>query len=225
MQAIESADPQQLASALENEHPQAVALMLARLPAARAAAVLKALPLEMRPDVALRLASLDQISPEVAARIAEVISRRLQAFGDASPTKYGGIRAAGEIFNQLDAATSEEVLSGMEEVDANVAESIRNVMFVFDDLVKLDQSAIKELMSRVDRKLLTVALKGTSEQLKQKILKSMSQRGAEMLLEDMEAAGPVRIRDVEAAQQQVIALVRQLERDGLVSTSGEQYIV
>jgi flagellar motor switch protein FliG len=222
---IENADPRHLARLLQGEHPQAVALVLSRLSPARGAAVLADFPASLRSDVALRLTNLDQISPNVVNRIADVIGERLKTFGESSTEKYGGLRSVAELLNSLDASLSEETLAAMEIVDPNAAESIRNLMFVFDDLVKLDQGAIKELIGRVDRKVLTIALKGTTDQLKQKIFKSMSQRGAEMLMEDLTATGPVRIRDVEAAQQQVIGLVRQLEKEGAISTSGEQYVV
>jgi flagellar motor switch protein FliG len=225
LQHIESADPRQLARLLEGEHPQAVALVLSRMPPTRAATVLGGFSASLRSDIALRLTSLDQISPEIVKRITDVIGQRLKDFGEASTEKYGGLRAVAELLNSLDATAADETLAEMELVDANAAESIRNLMFVFDDLVKLDQGAIKELIGRVDRKVLTIALKGTTDQLKQKICKSMSQRGAEMLMEDLGATGPVRIKEVEAAQQQVIAVVRQLEKEGAISTSGEQYVV
>ncbi|HFA59877.1 MAG TPA: flagellar motor switch protein FliG, partial [Rhodospirillales bacterium] len=125
-------------------------------------------------------------------------------------------------------ATSKEVLDAIEETDAQLAEQIRHFMFVFEDMLLLSQESIKEVLSRVDRKLLTVALKGTSDKLKDHFLECMSQRGAEMLREDMEALGPVKIKEVEAAQQQIIAVVRQLEAEGVISlkgTVGEQYVV
>ena len=221
---IERADPEELASLLQGEHPQAVALVLSRLQTKRAAAVLKALSPAMRSDAALRLANLDQIPPDVVNKIADVIGKRLRTGGETNTNKTSGSRLLAELLNTLDSSTSDEILRGIEETSPNVAESVRHLMFVFEDLLKLDQNAIKELLSRVDRKVLSVALKGTSEQLKGKITASMSQRGAEMLREDLDATGPVRIREVEAAQQEMIALVRQLEQEGVIGAAGEEFV-
>jgi flagellar motor switch protein FliG len=152
----------------------------------------------------------------------------LKALGELSRESYGGVRAVAEMFNRLDSATSKEILDTIEAQDPNLAETIRHLMFVFEDLLLIDQNGIKEILARVDRKLLTVALKGTSDQLKNHFMQCMSQRGAEMLREDMEALGPVKIKEVEAAQQQIIAVVRQLEAEGVLSLKGavgEQYVV
>jgi flagellar motor switch protein FliG len=226
--ALQKADPQQLAKFLHNEHPQTIALVLSHLNSSQAAALLASLPPALRPDVALRVANLDQISPEVIMKIASVIGQKLNALGEFSRESYGGVRAVAEMFNRLDSETSKEMLKAIEEQDANLVETIRHLMFVFDDILLIDPNGLKEVLARVDRKALTVALKGTSEQLKNHFLQCMSQRGAEMMREDMEALGPVKIKDVEAAQQQVIAVVRQLESEGVLSvrgTVGEQYVV
>jgi flagellar motor switch protein FliG len=138
------------------------------------------------------------------------------------------VRAVAEMLNRLDSASSREILTHIDQCDSNLAETIRHLMFVFEDLLLIDPMGIKEVLAKVDRKVLTVALKGTSEQLRTQILASMSQRGADMLREDMEAMGPVKIKDVEAAQQQIIAVVRQLESEGVLSLKGavgEQYVV
>ena len=226
--ALQKADPQQLAKFIHKEHPQTIALVLSHLNPTQAAALLFSLPAEMRADVALRMANLDQISPEVAGKIASLIGQKLRALGELSRESYGGVKAVAEMMNRLDSATSKEVLDAIEETDAQLAEQIRHFMFVFEDMLLLSQESIKEVLSRVDRKLLTVALKGTSDKLKDHFLECMSQRGAEMLREDMEALGPVKIKEVEAAQQQIIAVVRQLEAEGVISlkgTVGEQYVV
>ena len=226
--ALQKADPQQLAKFIHKEHPQTIALVLSHLNPTQAAALLFSLPAEMRADVALRMANLDQISPEVAGKIASLIGQKLRALGELSRESYGGVKAVAEMMNRLDSATSKEVLETIEENDPQLAEQIRHFMFVFEDMLLLSQEAIKEVLSRIDRKLLTVALKGTSDKLKDHFLECMSQRGAEMLREDMEALGPVKIKEVEAAQQQIIAVVRQLEAEGVISlkgTVGEQYVV
>ena len=226
--ALQKADPQQLAKFVHNEHPQTIALILSHLNPTQAASLLVSLPAEMRPDIALRMANLDQISPEIISKIATVIDQKLKALGEFSRESYGGVRAVSEVFNRLDSASSKEILDKIEQEDPNLVETIRHLMFVFEDMLLIDSMGIKEVLSRVDRKLLTVALKGTSDQLKNHFLQCMSQRGAEMLKEDMEALGAVKIKEVEAAQQQIIAIVRKLESEGVLSlkgTVGEQYVV
>jgi flagellar motor switch protein FliG len=226
--ALQKADPQQLAKFIHSEHPQTIALILSHLNSSQAAGLLFSLPPEMRADVALRMAHLDQISPEIIAKIAGVIGSKLKALGEVSREAYGGVRAVSEMFNRLDSNSSKEILDNIEQVDPALVETIRHLMFVFEDLLLLDQDAIKELLSKIDRKILTIALKGTSDQLRNHLLSAMSQRGAEMLHEDMDALGPIKIKEVEAAQQQIIAVLRQLEAEGVISlkgAGGEQYVV
>jgi flagellar motor switch protein FliG len=226
--ALQRADPQQLAKFIHNEHPQTVALVLSHLNPTQAASLLVSLPQKIRSDVAVRMATLDQISPEIINKIASVIGQKLKTLGEFSRESYGGVRAVADMFNRLDSITSKTILSDIEQQDPNLLETIRELMFVFEDLLLIDQGGIKEILAKVDRKILTVALKGTSEQLREHLFTSMSQRGAEMLKEDIEALGPVKIREVEAAQQQIIAVVRQLDSEGIVSlkgTVGEQYVV
>jgi flagellar motor switch protein FliG len=225
---LQRADPQQLAKFIHNEHPQTVALILSHLNASQAAGLLISLPAELRADVALRMASLDQISPEIISKIAVIIGEKLKALGEVSRESYGGVRAVAEMFNRLDSGTSKEILEAIEENDSNLVATIRHLMFVFEDLLLLGNDGIKEVLAKVDRKILTVALKGTSDQLKAHFTEVMSQRGAEMLREDLDALGPVKIKEVEGAQQQIIAVVRQLEAEGTISLKGavgEQYVV
>lgn len=226
--ALHRADPQQLAKFIHNEHPQTIALVLSHLNPSQAAGLLFSLPSELRTDVSMRMANLDQISPEIISKIASVIGAKLKSLGEVSREAYGGVHAVSEMFNRLDSNTSKDILDRMERSDPGLVETIRHLMFVFEDLLLLDQNAIKEVLGRVDRKILTVALKGTSDQLQNHLLSAMSQRGSEMLREDMDALGPIKIKEVEAAQQQVISVVRQLEADGVISlkgTAGEQYVV
>jgi flagellar motor switch protein FliG len=227
--ALEKADPQQLAKFIHSEHPQTIALVLSHLNSSQAAGLLFSLPPELRAEVSLRMAHLDQISPEIIAKIASIIGQKLKALGEVSRESYGGVRAVAEMFNRLDTSTSKEILEKIEGVDPALVESVRHLMFVFEDILMLDDGGINEVLSRVDRKLLTVALKGTSEQLRNHFLQNMSQRGAEMMREDMDALGPVKIKEVEAAQQQIIAVVRQLENEGVLNLkgggTGEQYVV
>src|SRR6516162_3692680 len=228
LDAIQKADPQQLAKFIHNEHPQTIALVLSHLNYSQAAALLTSLPAAMRADVSQRMASLDQISPEIILKIAGVIGQKLKALGEFSRESYGGVRAVAEMLNRLDSTSSREILDHIDQQDTNLAETIRHLMFVFEDLLLIDPLGLKEVLAKVDRKVLTVALKGTSEQLRNHILSCMSQRGADMLREDMEALGPVKIKEVDAAQQTVIAMVRQLESQGVLSLKGavgEQYVV
>lgn len=226
--ALQKADPQQLAKFIHSEHPQTVALILSHLGSSQAAGLLVSLPPEIRADVALRMANLDQISPEIISKIASIIGQKLKSLGELSRESYGGVRAVAEMFNRLDSASSKEILDSIEHVNPNLVETLRHLMFVFEDLLLIDPNGLKEVLGRVDRKILTLALKGTSDQLKNHFMQCMSQRGAEMLKEDMDSLGPVKIKEVEAAQQQIISVVRQLEAEGVVSlkgTVGEQYVV
>lgn len=225
--ALQKADPQQLANFIHSEHPQTIALILSHLSPPQAAGLLASLPLELRADVAVRMASLDQISPEIISKIAGIIGQKLKALGETSREAYGGVRAVAEMLNRLDQNEGKQLLETIEGQDLALGETIRHLMFVFEDLLKIDIAGIRELLARVDRKVLTVALKGTSEALREHFLKAMSQRGAEMLKEDMESLGPTRIREVEAAQQQIIGTVRLLESEGVITlsdSSGDQYV-
>jgi flagellar motor switch protein FliG len=226
--ALQKADPQQLAKFIHNEHPQTIALVLSHLNPSQAAGLLFSLPIDLRADVALRMANLDQISPDIISKIASIIGQKLKSLGEMSRESYGGVRAVAEMFNRLDSSCSKDILENIEGSDPTLAETIRHLMFVFEDLLLIDQNGIKEILGRIDRKILTVALKGTSDQLKEHFLESMSQRGAEMLREDMEALGPIKIKEVESAQQQIISVVRQMEGEGAISLKGavgEQYVV
>lgn len=226
--ALQKADPQQLAKFVMTEHPQTIALIVSQLSSSQAAALLMSLPAELRSEITSRMAGLDQISPEIIAKIASIVHQRLKGLGQLRRQSYGGVRAVAELLNRLDSGVSKEILENIGQQDEKLVEQIRHLMFVFEDLLLIDPAGVKELLGKVDRKLLTVALKGTSEQLKSHLLGAMSQRGKEMLVEDMEALGPVKIKEVEAAQQAIIAVVRELESQGVLSmkeAAGEQYVV
>jgi flagellar motor switch protein FliG len=228
IESLQRSDPQQLARFLQSEHPQTIALILSHLVPAQAAALLASLTPVVRTDVAVRMASLDQIAPEVVGQVATVISEKLRSVASLNREAYGGVRALAELCNRLDSETSKEILAGMDSANSALAESIRNLMFVFDDILGLDDAAMNEITGRVDRKTLVMALKGTNDQIKQHFTKKMSSRAREMLLEDLDALGPVKIKEVEAAQQQVISTIRQLEQQGVLSlrgSAGEQYVV
>jgi flagellar motor switch protein FliG len=226
--ALEKADPQQLARFVHSEHPQTIALIVSQLNSTQAAALLMSLPPEIRSDVTIRMANLDQISPEIINRIAAIIHQRLKGLGQLSRQSYGGVRAVADMLNRLDSSVSKEILEDIGQQDVTLIEKIRDLMFVFEDLLLIDTNGIKEILAKVDRKLLTMALKGTSDQLKNHLMECMSQRGRDMLLEDMDALGPVKIKEVQAAQQSIIAVVRQLEAEGVLSlkeAAGQQYVV
>jgi flagellar motor switch protein FliG len=220
-------DPQQLAKLIQDEHPQTIALILSHLEAGQAAALLNSLPAESRTDVAIRMADLDQISPEVVRNIASVIETKLRNLGELSREVYGGVRAVANILNRLDPNTCNTLMQSIEETRQPLFENIRRFMFVFRDLENLDTQALTALTAKVPRATLILALKGADEALRAKFLATQSQRGAAMITEEISALGPVKLRDVDAAQQEIINLAREMEKEGTISLSGssdDQYV-
>jgi flagellar motor switch protein FliG len=220
-------DPQQLAKFIQDEHPQTIALILSNLEAGQAATLLSSLPVETRAEVAERMADLDQISPEVVRNIASVIDQKLRNLGELSREAVGGVRAVANMFNRLDPNTCSQMLDSVEKDNPALFENIRRFMFVFRDLENLDIPSIRTLMTKVERSTLLTALKGADESLRQKFLSTQSQRGADMMAEELPNLGPVRLKDVDAAQQQTITIARDLEKEGLISLSGsanDQYV-
>jgi len=195
-------------------------LVLSHLDAAQAARLLGCLPREMQPDVAQRMATLDQISPEIIRHIASVIGQKLQSLGEQSRESCGGVQVVADVFNRLDGEACSQLLDALETTNPELSDTVRRLMFVFEDLRTLDPNSMRELLARVDRKVLTTALKGTSDQLRKHIYDCQTQRSAEMLKEDLEALGPVKIRDVDEAQQKIIAFARQMEKEGALSLKG-----
>ena len=226
--SLEKADPQQLSKFILGEHPQTIALILAHLHASSAAQLIALLPESLRVDVLTRMASLEDISPDVVSRISGVIEQRLKTLGGPSREQHGGVRAVAELFNRLERTISTSALEAIEARKPELAVSIRNLMFVFEDLLHVDDNGMREIVSRADKKALTIALKGSSEEIRQRFLSNMSKRAGEMLREEMEVLGAVRLRDVEKAQQEVVAVARKLEEEGLIVTgaaAGEAYVV
>ncbi|MEX2302663.1 MAG: flagellar motor switch protein FliG [Bryobacterales bacterium] len=226
--SLQRADPQQVAKFIQGEHPQTIALVLSHLNSSSAGAMLMALPAEIRGDVSRRMAHLDQISPAIVGKIAGILDGKLKTLGQFSRESYGGVAAVAEMFNRLESNAGQELIDQIEEKDQELAEAVRNLMFVFEDMLLIDPMGMREILSRIDKKTLTVALKGTSDTLRDHFFTNMSERGSAMLKEDMDALGPIKIRDVEAAQQQIIAIVRALETEGVLSLKGavgEQYVV
>jgi len=226
--SLQKSEPQQLANFIHGEHPQTIALILSHLNPIQSASLLAAMPEEMRPNLAKRMANLEQISPEIISKIANVIGDKLKSLGDISRQSYGGVRAVAEMFNHMDTDMRKGILNEMAKTEPELVATIRHLMFVFEDLLTIDAAGIRELLAVVDRHVLTVALKGTSEKLQNHIMQNLSMVGADMLREDIEALGPVKIKDVEAAQQQVISALRDLESAGVLSlTSGpsDRYVM
>jgi flagellar motor switch protein FliG len=226
--SLAKADPQQLSKFILAEQPQTIALILAHLDSSHAAQLLSLLPETLRVDVLTRMASLDEISPEVVSRISSVIEQRLKTLGTSSHESYGGVRAVAELLNRLDRTVSQPVIESLEGQNPDLAVSIRNLMFVFDDLMKVEDTALREIVQRADRKVLTVALKGTTEEMRDRFFSNMSKRAADMLREEMEVLGAIRLREVEKAQHEIVAIARKLEEEGLLSTgaaAGEAYVV
>ena len=226
--SLQKADPQHLAKVVQREHPQTIALVLSHVGPAHAAKLLAALPDKVRADVVRRMAALDQISPDIVNKIAKTLGAKLRTLGEASLESYGGVRAVAEVLNRVDGTTSDGILGEISDADPTLGQAIRNLMFVFDDLLHVDVTAIKALSGKLDRKMLVLALKGSTAQMRTLFTSVMSTRAAEMLFEDMQALGPVRIREVQEAQQGIIAIARQLETEGLLSLKsggGDQYVV
>jgi flagellar motor switch protein FliG len=218
--SIERANPQQLSKFIQNEHPQTIALILAHLNASQAGDLIASLPETLRADVVMRMANLQEISPEVVRRISLILEQKLEALGSFATEAYGGVRAVAELFNRMDRTTGRVVLEKIENENPQLAASIRDLMFVFDDILLIDDLGIAEILKRVDKKSLTTALKGTSEELRTQFFRNMSSRAVELMKEEMEFMGPVKLKDVEKAQHEIVEIVRQLEEEGVISIGG-----
>jgi len=218
--SLQKADPAQLSKFIQAEQPQTIALVLAHLNSSQAAALLSSLPAALRADVVMRMASLSQISPDIISKITTILEQKMKSLGDFSRESYGGIRAVAELINRMETKAAASILEKIENENPTLALSIRNLMFVFDDVMLIDDQGMRELLQRVDKKSLAMALKGTSEELRNQFFRNMSSRAVEMLREDMEAMGPIKIKDVEASQQQIVAVVRKLDESGVISLKG-----
>ena len=216
MVMLQKLEPQQLAKFLENEHPQTVALVLAHLDAKKGSAVLMHLQGAMRVEAVRRLAEMRQFSPEMAQKVALVLHRRMDSLGGGGRKSYAGYKAVAEMLNLLDSGASKGILEEIEQQEPKVAIAIRTLMFTFDDLLTVPGNSIREIVSAADKRVLAMAMKGGKENVKAHLLKAMSSRAAEMLREDMEVMGPVRTRDVTAAQQELLALAERLESEGKI---------
>jgi flagellar motor switch protein FliG len=225
--SLERANPAQLSKFFLGEHPQTTALIMAHLPAQVGAQLLEQLPDDMRTDVLMRMASLGEIPPDVIARISSVIEQRLRGLGGQSREQRGGVRAVAELFNCLDRGVRSPALERLEALAPDTATAVRNLMFVFEDLVNIEEAGIREIVNRADKKVLTLALKGASEAIRDRFFSNMSKRAVDLMKEEMEILGAVRLREVEKAHQEIVAIARKLEEEGLISTgagAGEPYV-
>ncbi len=221
LESLQKADPQQLAKFLEGEHPQTIALILAHLDGKQASALLMKLPEPSQAECIKRLAQLRQFSPEMAEKVSVVLNRRLLSLGEQSRKTYAGFKSVADVMNRLEPSAAKTILETIEQDDPKTAISIRNLMFTFEDLLGVADTSIREWLGSMDKKALAVALKGASADLKDHIFRAMSSRAVEMLKEDMETLGPVRSKEVAAAQQEAVTLLRKLEADGKVTLKPE----
>jgi flagellar motor switch protein FliG len=207
-------DPNQILNFIQNEHPQTIALILSYLEPNQAAQILSNLPQDLQTEVAKRIATMDSTSPEIIYEIEEILEQKLSATFVHDYTKTGGIDAIVEVLNGVDRGTERSILESLELQDPELAEEIKKRMFVFEDIVTLDNRAIQLIIRDSDNKDLALAMKGSSDEVKEVILKNMSQRMRENMLEELDILGPVRLRDVEEAQTRIVSIIRRLEDAG-----------
>jgi len=226
LEAFKWMDPRSIADVIRNEHPQIIAIVLSFLDHDQAAEVLSAFPEPVRVDVVLRIATLDGIQPAALQELNEIMEKQFAGNSSVKASSVGGVKTAANILNFMDSAIETEILDSIKEVDGELAETIEELMFVFDNLTDLDDRGMQTLLRELNTDELVVALKGASEAVKNKVLKNMSKRAADILLDDMEAKGPVRVSDVEAAQKAVVAVARRMAESGeiMLAAGGEEFV-
>jgi len=219
-------DPRLLANTLKGEHPQTIALVLSTLHAKKACDTIAALPEKIHTEVVVRMANLEKVDKRFVNEIESVIREQLENVGGFEGSQLGGVELVANIFNQMDKTLESELLSKMEEVNPELVDRIRQLMFTFEDLIHLDDRGVQTLLKEISSEELSVALKGASDGLKEKIFKNMSERAAAMLKEDLEAMGPVRLSDVERAQVKIAMTAKKLEGEGklAISRGGEKFV-
>ena len=220
-------DPAQLLNFIQNEHPQTIALILSYLDAQKSALIMSSLPHQIQADVARRIAKMDRTSPEVLREVERVLERKLSTLSNEDYTMAGGIDVVVEVLNNVDRSTEKSIIEALEEEDPELAEEIKKKMFVFEDIVLLDDKAIQKVLRELDNQDLAKALKAVDTEVQEKIFRNMSKRAAALLREDMEFMGPIRLKDVEEAQQKIVNIIRKLEEDGeiVVARAGEDELV
>lgn len=219
---VKELDARLLANFIRNEHPQTVAIILVHLGHDKASQVLSHLPESLQFEVVNRVAHLETVPPDLIRDVDEVLEQELLSMGKESNQLLGGAQTVAEILNYSDRRTGDNILQHMEDYDADLAEKVRKLMFVFEDLVAVNDQGIRELLKEVRNEELTLALKTTSDDLRNKIFKNLSQRAAQMLQEDLSMLGPVRLSDVEGAQQNILNVARRLEKEGKLMLAGKE---
>ncbi len=220
---LQTVDDKQLLNFLQNEHPQTAALILANLKASQAANIISELPQENQSEIAFRLATMEKTSPELIEEIEDVLREQIGTVfgGDLSTT--GGAEAVAEILNSASRSAEKNILDSFKERDADLFDEIASLMFLFEDINSLPDAAVQNIVKNIDSNTMALAMKATSEDLKEKIFRNMSERAADMLKDELQYLGPVRVRDVENAQKEILDIVRQLEEDGEITISrGEE---
>ncbi|MDH7479441.1 MAG: flagellar motor switch protein FliG [Syntrophomonadaceae bacterium] len=225
---VRKTDPSQLLNLIQAEHPQTIALVMAYLDAEKAAIILSALPPERQAEVARRIALMDRTSPEIIKEVERVLERKLSSLVPTEVTSAGGINSVVQVLNRVDRGTEKTIMETLEIQDPELAEEIKKLMFVFEDVVQLDDRSVQRILREIDSHDLALALKGASAEVVNKIMRNMSKRASEMLKEDIEFMGPVRLRDVEEAQQRIVSAIRRLEEAGeviIARGAGDEIIV
>ncbi len=224
---MRQADPKQMINLISQEHPQTIALILSYLHAEQSSIILSSLPEDQQPDIAKRIALMERTTPEVVNEIEGVLRERLSSIVGEDFTAAGGIPSVVDILNKVDRGTEKLILEELEAEDPELAEEIRKLMFIFEDVITLDDPSIQRIIREVESKELALALKGASEEVKQRILKNISKRAGEMLKEDMDFMGPVRLREVEEAQQKIVSVIRKLDEVGeiILTRGGDDSVV
>jgi len=227
VESLQRIEPKQLARFLEGEHPQTIALILGHLETKQASALLMCLPHPVRAESVRRLANLRQFSPAMAEKVAVVLNRRLRSVGEQKKKTYSGFQSVADLMNNIDSTTSGEILDSIERQEATLANSIRDLMFTFEDFLNVPEVQLRALSGGIDKKMLTLALKGASEAVRDHFYSTMSSRAIEMMKEEADQLGPVRSKDVAKAQMDVVASARKLEAEGklaLKSDGGDEYV-
>ena len=225
---VRKVDPSQLLNFIQNEHPQTIALVLSYLPPSQSSAIISALPQEKQADVAERIAIMDSTSPEVIKEVELVLEKKFSSMATQDYASTGGIDSIVEILNSVDRGTEKYIMETLEIDNPELAEEISQKMFVFEDIISLDSVSIQRFIREVDNDDMTIALKGSTDEVKDIIVSNMSSRMGEMIEEDMEFMGPVRLSDVEEAQQKIVGIIRRLEEAGeiiIARGGGDELIV
>jgi len=217
---LQKAESENLLTFIQDEHPQTIALILAHLPPQKSSEILVGLPSAKQVEVVKRIANMEQTNPEVIREVERGLEHRLSDIVSQTFEKAGGVEAVAEILNLADRSTEKGIMEGLEAEDPDLVEQIRRLMFVFEDILLVNDKGIQAVLKEVDNEELALALKTASEELKQKIFKNMSERAAQLIQEDMQYMGPVRVSDVEAAQQKIVDVVRRLEDAGEIIIAG-----